>query len=62
MLSNPPHVVRTWAMGCSNIRVGTLGIVMIIIRILFQISCLGETMLKLRRGKIIFDQFRWSNG
>ena len=41
------------------IRIETLDIV---IRILFQISCLGKTMLKIRRGEIIFDQFRWSNG
>ena len=41
------------------IRVAMLDIV---IRILFQISCLGKTMLKIRRGEIVFDQFRWSNG
>ena len=42
------------------IRVETLDI---IIRILFQISCLGKTiMLKIRRGEIIFDQFWWPNG
>ena len=34
----------------------------IVIRILFYISCLGKTMLKIRRGETIFDQFRWSNG
>ena len=59
ILSNPPYVVRIWAIACSNVRVAALDIDM---GILFRISCLGKTMLKIRRGEIIFDQFRWSNG